>query len=350
MTWLPSGRCKALTTVLAVVFCAAAQGAGRSRDDRVQRLLDAYHAGRYDAVWAELASSRSFKEVRQGISDRKGVVAPETLAAFAIEASIVALQLPESERTRYGQETGLFEDACKIVRGLPDGGAFEAAWHAVALAVLDADFALGIDRDDHLGHIRGRLDEGMRTLAVARSPERGAWYFLLDVKSALQNDLDDSRVRRGRVNVREALEYFDRARRSQNVGTEAALRHGALLAEWSPGPSALDELLAVASEAAEPRLEYLALVHAGRLLQVLGRSEEARATLERAVAAYQMNRAAHLSLASLHFAANRRNEADRHVRQALEFDDWAADPWFDYFDGAWPELDVRLAAMREAVR
>jgi hypothetical protein len=63
-----------------------------------------------------------------------------------------------------------------------------------------------------------------------------------------------------------------------------------------------------------------------------------------------MNRAAHLSLASLHFAANRRNEADRHVRQALEFDDWAADPWFDYFDGAWPELDVRLAAMREAVR
>jgi tetratricopeptide (TPR) repeat protein len=337
-----------LGAVVVVASGYVSTPAPQAAQDPVDALFAAYVGGRYDAVWAELGRTEDWGDLRDAISGRRDVWPAEARAAFALEAAIVAQQTARRARNAYQDEVGLFKDACRMVRDLPPGGGFEAAWHEVALSLLAAPSA-GIDAGDHLEHIRDRMDPGRWALAAVGRREEQAWFFLTEVQPGA-NLLDDARVRRGRVNLRLVIEHLERAEAFENVRAQARLRRGALLAGWGESSEALEALLPVSGLTTDPRLRHLALVHAGRVLLADGERVRARQVLDEALALVPDSRAALLLLASLEFTENHRAEADHLTRLALASDHGQDDPWFSFFEADWRALPGRIAAMREALR
>lgn len=334
--------------VAGVVAFGASTPEAPSAQQSVDALFEAYRAGRYDAVWAELLRIDDWGELRDAIKAREGVWPAEARAAFALEAAIVAQQTAERVPNAYQDEVGLFKDACRMVRDLPPGSAFEARWHDVALSLLAMPSTAGIDVGDHLGHIRDRLDSGRWALAAVRPREESAWLFLFEIQPGA-NDLDDRGVRRARVNIRFVLDHLEEAATIEAIRAEAMLRRGALLAQWGEHERAVEVLEPVPGLTADVRLQHLAYFHLGRAYLAAGDHARARPALESAIRTQPDARSSLLLLASLEFAENHRAEADRLTRRALAVDA-ERDPWLTFFAAEAKLLPERLMALREGAR
>ena len=334
--------------VLGLVAAAGSVPARPGAQDPVDALFEAYRAGRYDAVWAQLATIDDWGALRDAIEERVDEWPAEARAAFTLEAAIVAQRTSRRVPNAYQDEVGLFKDACRMVRGLPPGSAFEARWHDAALSLLAMASTGGVDFGDHLDHIRDRMDPGRWALAAVRPREESAWMFLFDIQPGA-NDLDDGRLRSGRINIRLVLDHLEDAEKVESIRAEAMLRRGALLAQWGETERAMEVLRPIPDLTADARLRHLALLNLGRVHLARGDRTNARLVLDAAVTTLPDARSALLLLASLEFAENHRAEADRLTRQALAVDD-RDDPWLTFFDAESRLLPDRLAALREAVR
>lgn len=334
--------------VIGVVVLGVSTPQAPSAQGAVDTLFEAYQAGRYDAVWAQLSTTEDWGDLRDAIAAREGVWPAEARAAFTLEAAIVAQQTAERVPNAYQDEAGLFKDACRMVRDLAPGSIFEARWHGVALSLLAVPSTAGIDFGDHLGHIRDRLDPGRWALAAVRPREESAWRFLFEIQPGT-NDLDDRRVRRERVNIRFVLDHLEEAEGIEAIRAEAMLRRGALLAQWGEHERAVEVLEPVPGLTDDGRLQHLAFFHLGRAYLAAGDHERARPALEAAVRTQPAARSGLLLLASLEFAENHRAEADRVTRRALAADA-ERDPWLTFFAQEARLLPERLAALRELAR
>jgi tetratricopeptide (TPR) repeat protein len=343
-----------VAVVLLCVFPVQPHALTQSAQPSATDLFNLYLQKRFDQFSGQLALVGNFGDLRKDVG-RVGREWPaEATAAFLLEASDAASR-SNARPARSGPEIDLFEDACKIVRQLPPGGEFEAAWHAAALSALSAPYVLAYRIDGHLGHIRGRHDEGHVALIRAMPDERNSWREATRVQPTLAgpaqtNMYFEQRRRLGRAAMRDAVKLLEDASRHEDVRAEATLRQAGLLSLWDFHDEALPLLETASGLTEDPWLCYLMRVFAGRSLEALGRTAEAQSAYQEAVNLRAGGRTARLALASIVFSAGRHEQADRLVAEALSPSAQDSDPWVEFPNGDFRFFDARRTTLRERIQ
>lgn len=314
-------------------------------------LFKLYQTGAYADFARGLASIDDFEQLRRDLGRASRAWPLQPRAGFLLEVAVAAL---ESEARPDPDSPGarLFRAACADVRDLPAGSPFESIWNAAAIAVLDGPYAAGIDRDEHLGHVR-QVDDGMRALASARGPERAAWHYLTFVQpgTVLRPEGSGPRLEAGAKTVDSALARLRRAALIPVAEPEARLRLGALLAAAGDHQGAMTELGHLPDLTEDARLRYLALMFAASVFTETARLSEAHDLYAAAAQIDPTWTSPLLAVAALDFGGNQRAETDAAAETFLHRDRrHDADPWLGFADGQWPDLGRRLDAMRLALR
>lgn len=324
-------------------------------------LLDAWVAGREDALPAALYRREPLASLREALDDLRFAPADrrrrEQAAALALEAA----QLAGGSDTAAAFE--LLEWGCHLLRQDPVTTEAERLFHWGAAAVLEgltlpslvahADHALrrdfvrppqetsGVSLIPHAEHAARRFDQEPR-LELARA-----------VAVELQTFPDPRAKERlgqrdGNLFARLA-DRLNRAARFPEVRAEALTRLGLAHLRDSNPERALMYLDEAPSLTSDPWVLYLAHLFRGRALETLGRDAEAVEAFRASVAAVPGAQSAMLALGTALFRTGAREEASQ-VAWAATAVPTVADPWIGYGQADlrfWPEIRERL---REAVR
>ena len=147
-----------------------------------------------------------------------------------------------------------------------------------------------------------------------------------------------------------ALIKFDEALRHETNAPEAAVRRANVLLRLGRPSDALVALDHAPDAMPDQVLEYWKGLIRGRVLESLGRSDEAVAAYERALAIFPNAQSPHVALAVLHFRQGRRNDAEAWTGRSYALPNDAQDPIWSYWRGDHRFVALWLAELREAAR
>lgn len=357
--------CTVRTFLRHLCICAAAWAVVASTTHAqapptVLSMLDAYAAGRFDQVVADLERTEDFTPIldqfrRDGPewinsagadkADRRELIA----ATFALEAARAAIGRPWKLLLRVPSAPGIsligytlyweappliLEWACERLRARPTPHPAERWWQLAAIAVghrsEDFQFLVGTpfnsmiwnkqDEIEHLDHVEQRMPEEMRIqLAKAIAIE---WRW-----------------------PRDAIPAFLALVEHPDVGGEARVRLGVAQSRTGRHADAVTTLRRAEQETREPHLVYLARLFKGRSFEALKRTKDAEASYRSAVLTIPGAQAAANALAGLLAADGRRLDAQHVMGATLAASPLPDDPWRVYVHGDdrfWPYLIGRL--------
>lgn len=326
----------------------------------VLSMLDAYAAGRFDQVGADLKRTENFGPVLDQLrrdapawinsggaaqADRRELIA----ATFALEAARAAIGRPWKLWLRVPTAPGvnligytlyweapplILEWACERFRSRPTPHSAERWWQLAAISVghRSEDFQFLVaspfnsmiwnkqDEIEHLAHVEKRMPDEMRIqLAKAIAIE---WRWPGD-----------------------AIPAFLAIAEHPDVGGEARVRLGVAQSRTGRHADAVNTLRRAEQETREPHLVYLARLFRGRSLEALKRTRDAEAAYRSAVLTIPGAQAAANALAGLLAADGRRLDAQQVMGATLGTSPMPDDPWRVYMHGDdrfWPYLIDRL--------
>ncbi len=258
-----------------------------------------------------------------------------------------------------------------------DAAAFVQLWHRTAVGLLQG-FGDPGRVEEHVGDADRRADGHSSTarldarlvLARATAQERRCWDArpALDqpgtsidavIKAAGVTIADDPNgptkaareagVRTQGTCLHEALARFETAAGTDETHAEARVRGGWILFQQGRLPEAL-----VSLDAAEPRddrdLAYWLALFRGRVFDALGRSDDAAAAYQSAMALYPAAQSAGTGLALELVRLDRAPEADQVARGLRAAGASAPDPWSIYIDADRRFVDRWIEQLRKAIR
>ncbi|HUF47438.1 MAG TPA: hypothetical protein VMM93_06435 [Vicinamibacterales bacterium] len=357
-----------------VVLLAAATvvvgGRLGAHDLSVVGLLDRYAAGQYGAVVAELSGDVDFEDLleqlrRDGLSwieaggpaarDRRALVA----ATVALEAARAGAWR-EWKRTQrqppmcadngqcYQPPSVLYWEApplliewgCALLRQRETPSPAERWWQLAALAVAqrseDIQFLVG---DPHIGGVPGSAAIG-NTVDEIKHLEHVRPRFPDEARFLLAEG-----IARERAWADDAVAAFSSLTDHVDVGGEATMRLGALLARQRRHGDALDLFEKTESLTRDPYVIFLARYFTAQIHERERRASRAEAAYRGAAAAVPHAQSATIALAALVFRDGRRAEAQDLVARMLAAEPPPADPWRTFVhadDRFWPYLIARL--------
>ena len=154
-----------------------------------------------------------------------------------------------------------------------------------------------------------------------------------------------------RQNLDAAERYFRGSLKADPRNPETRVRLGHVVGRQGRHEEAIAELQQV-TNATDPRLAYYALLVLGREEEMLGRTDSARRSFERASALFPAAQSPRLALGRLFFPDGdpRRAEAALEPLFALGADEnRRLDPWWDYYGGIGRSSDRLLAQLYDLV-
>ena len=343
-----------------------------AREASVLQWLDAYRAGQYDRVVADLQLETNFKPILDQLKrDGAGWIAAagpaevqrrELVAAtFALEAARVGMRyewkrIQMQERVDDLQPLNvlywkppplLIEWGCQLFLKDATPRPIERWWQLAALAVAqraeDTQFLVGdpkigaakTDRDAGIaaGEIGNRADEIKHLDHVwERFPEEKR--FVLGQGIARDREWHDDAVKAYRALENDPI-----------VGGEALMRLGAMFMRLRNIPAALKALERAQTMTRDPYVVFLASYFSGQIYERQPNLELAEKEYRTAAAAVPHAQSATLALASILARDERRAEAQRLVREMLDAEPAPVDPWRRFVqadDRFWPLLIRKL--------
>ncbi len=354
-------------------FACLAGGWSAARALSVVGLLDAYAAGRFDIVVAELtADDVDFSDVLEQLG-RDGqawidATGPDLRGRRELVAATVALEAARAGAWRDWKRTQrqplmcadsgecyqppsllhweapplLIEWGCELFRRDTEPRPVERWWQLAALSVAerseDVQFLIGDpsigrgvgtaevgnveDEIKHLDHVTTRFPQEARFVLAQGIARDRAWPDeAAGVYQALEDDPD--------------------------VGGEAMMRLGALEMRRRDVDAALKRFDRAEEITRDPYVIFLARYFRGQVHQQRQRYDDAEAAYRGAVAAVPHAGSATVALAALVFRDGRRAEAQGLIEDMLAADPAPADPWREFVhadDRFWPLLIGRLRA------
>ena len=357
--------------ILAVVLGTCVTGGpARARSLSVVDLLDAYLAGRFDAVVQTLEGDVDFGDVlKQLRADGPAWIdaaSPEARARRELAAATFALEAARTGQWHEWKWTikqplmcskdGCFEPlnvlswkapplliewACERFRQETTPRPIERWWQLAALAVAqrseDAQFLVGDQRIGQgvaAGEI-GNLQDEIKHLdhVVPRFPAE--MRFLLAQGIARDREWTD-----------DALSVYGALRNDPDVGGEAMMRLGAMQLRQGRSSEALKSLERALTLTRDPYVVFLARYFTAKAHE-RALPKEAEAAYRGAVAAVPHAQSATVALAALLARDGRRAEAQQLVGDMLAANPPPPDPWRGFVhadDRFWPQLIARLRA------
>jgi tetratricopeptide (TPR) repeat protein len=147
-----------------------------------------------------------------------------------------------------------------------------------------------------------------------------------------------------------ALAMFDEALLHEANAPEAAVRRANVLLRLRRPAEALAGLDRVPDRRPDRILEYWKGLVRGRVLDALGRLDDAVGVYETAHAIFPLAPSPHVALAVLHFRQGRRNEALAWTERSYALPNHAQDPLWSYWRGDYRFAGTWLTELREATR
>jgi tetratricopeptide (TPR) repeat protein len=359
------------TTAAVAIVLSLSAATATGRQSESSTLLDRYLRGEFDAVVGAVEARDDLGAVLNDLKDNGArwidAGGPATrekrrlaAATLALEAARLGtrkewklrqrLPLPvdlykPGEFVRWYPAARLVEWGCALFREHAPSPQ-ERLWHLAALSVAeraqDYEFLAGAlvggsptgfdsainfqEEIEHLKHVRARFPREPRfelgaamatemiTFPDARSPQQARAAF-----TALQNDED--------------------------VGGEATMRLGYLLARLRDDSRAIEAFDKVEERTLDPWVLYLARYFKGQVHDRKIRPVEAERAYRGALAAVPGAQSASVALAALLFKSDRRSASSEIIRTMLETTPRPVDPWRQYPDADdrfWPELIAQL--------
>ena len=359
--------------LLALAALACLEGTRTdAREATVIEWLEAYRAGQFDRVVADLERETNFKPILDqlkrdgptwiaaagpGEVQRRELVA----ATFALEAARVGMRYEWKRIQLQDQMEGLrplnvlfwkpppllIEWGCELFRKDATPRPIERWWQLAALAVAqraeDTQFLVGdpkigaarIDRDAGIaaGEI-GNIDDEIKHLEHVwkRFPEEKR--FVLGQGIARDREWHEDAVTAYRALENDPI-----------VGGEALMRLGAMYMRLRKVPEALKALDKAQTVTRDPYVVFLANYFSGQIYERQPNLDLAEQYYRTAAAAVPNAQSATLALASILARRERRAEAQRLVRDMLDAEPAPVDPWRRFVqadDRFWPLLIRKL--------
>ena len=341
----------AFTAILALVLCIAPARAQRVALDEV---LGAYLGGDYEVIQRTFVRSLDFQE-RLRIDKPREL--ERWLGPWSRGKALLLLELARVSAGVAPQYVAVFAGAGRRyiarARGTDTGSNHSAdfvrVWHRAAVGLLqgasdparveehvaddpkDARFLLAraVAQERRCWGARPSLDqpavrvEGLLAIAGVGLPE--------DSVGPTKSERE-AIVTKHRVCLREALSRFEAASKVEDVAAEARVRGGWTLLQDGYYSEALEWL-----DAAKPHddrdLEYWHGLFRGRVLEAIGRYQDAVDAYRAALELYPRAQSAGLGLAVALMRLDRTKEADEIARSVREGGVMAPDPWMHYAQG-----------------
>jgi tetratricopeptide (TPR) repeat protein len=360
---------RAIPGTLLVAILLSGTGAKPTYVNSIDDAFRAYSAGDYagaaGSLRDQLKSREGLEEFRRLLSRRVDVWPAPSAAAFALEASVVAVA---ARPNRPGVIVEILEAGCRRLRSTKGNSIFELRWHLAGLAFfLGPGSSLrgyGVEDPNPVGvlalhpHLRHaierfptdvdlRLDWG--TIQEVRAH---VWLYTWAVTGAGRrrggSTPPRSDLQRGWLQA--AATAFEAVRSDPKVGIEATLRLGRV--KWLQGESenALGLWAELERPALDPSIRYLIQIFRGRALTDLARRRDAEAAYRKALGLLPNRQSASIPLAALLYSTGDTEQAAQLVEAMLNSPDPPDDPWPEYLEpghAVWPS---RLDAMRRELR
>jgi VWFA-related protein len=307
----------------------------------VQALADAYDRGAYDSIQKTLAQSTTVANTIRGfrMSDSPWPNDPRRTAVFALELAFAGLRNESTDaRDEGGRLLGEYHVRVRQPAGADE---FECAWFITESAALEGLF----------------LPESALLFiprALQRCPASGRLHLAYAFVSEQQW------LRGGLTPAQEldVAQRYERAMTFPETEAEARVRAARFLYSLGQFDRALSVLTAAtpassspsssSASAADNELQYLSHLVRGKILQALGRSDDAAASFRAALAAWPGAQSARVALMTLLVNRGDREAAGTLADAAQTAADDQYDPWWTYWLGdfrAYPALLDRLRGM-----
>jgi hypothetical protein len=364
--------------VLALVL-AACLGAPRTsaRGASVVEWLDAYRAGQFDRVVADLERETNFKPILDQLKrDGPGWIAAagpaevqrrELVATtFALEAARIGMRYEWKRiqmQERFSAPGGpdiqplnvlywnspplLIEWGCELFRKDATPRPIERWWQLAALAVAqraeDTQFLVG---DPKIGAAKTDRDAGVVAGEIGNIADEikhleHVWKRFPEEKRFVLGQ----GIARDREWHEDAVQAYRALENDPIVGGEALMRLGAMYMRLRKIPEALKALDKAQSVTRDPYVVFLASYFSGQIYERQPNLDLAEKYYRTAAAAVPNAQSATLALASILARDERRAEAQRLVREMLEAEPAPVDPWRRFVqadDRFWPLLIRKL--------
>ena len=277
--------------------------------------------------------------------------ARRAVASFALEAAAARLDAGDIPGAR-----SLVEWGCARVRAHEAADDFDIAWHAAALTIAES-WLDPVALESHVKHARAQLpDDPFLTLAWAVAAEQRASPLLVgrSIPAPVNPTADQENQARNRAIATrlmdDALARFAVAAANPSTAADARMRTARVRLALDQPQEALAGLADLESKTREGWTVYLARLFRGQALERLGRPDEAVASFRAALTVGPGGQTATMSLATLLYRRDQRDEAETLVQLLLAETDPISDPWWTYWAGSGRLWTSRLAAMRELLQ
>lgn len=345
-------------------------------------MLDAYKAGKFSNVVAELETDLDFKELLKQLEEQGPgwlhAGGPEERQARELVAATFALEAARADQWREwkfiwkqrpicpGDAGGsadskggciqplsvlewkppplLIEWACKLMRREATPRPIERWWQLAALAVAqrseDAHFLVG---DPSIGAGRGSAEID-NSKAEIKHLEHVRQRFPEEMRFVLAEG-----IARDRFWPEDAVSAYGALANDPAVGGEAMMRLGVMRAQRNNAAEALEHFDRAEYMTRDRYVIYLSKYFRGRIAERQQKSDEAETAYRAAVAAWPHGQSATMSLASLLFRAGRRADAQELTGAMFAVNPPAIDPWREYVHADFRFWPILIRKLREEI-
>jgi tetratricopeptide (TPR) repeat protein len=363
--------------LLVVIATSAATLLAGQAPAPIAAIITAYAEGRHDEAVGQAASIDDFGRLRLWfVREAPAWVASEPALAPQRRAAAAALLLELAHarlETDWGRLSDLVEFTCVGLRAAGPASPFELAWHRASIALagrarmrlwLLGEYAQLPHQPPRRRPPSKEPDPYPRHLvhALERFPDDShlrlaqivAWTWGRDAEPVRNQSLEESPLVRTWPRTRtppqaEAIIALQALVDDPQVGAEALVRIGHAHLTMDDHAAALAALERAQRRDADTAIRYLSFFSAGRVLEALGRTEDAMAQYAKALDIVPNAESATVAIGSLQFVRDDREAAIARLNQVFDRAAAGPDPGRLVGYGSfihWPEL---LQAMRAAI-
>jgi tetratricopeptide (TPR) repeat protein len=300
----------------------------------VQPFADAFDRGDYVALHTQLNEAKDLANVVRAVRTTDGLWPDNSRrqAVFALELSLAALR----HENGFAREQGLrlLAEYTARVRQPRGADAFECTWLWAEVAGLG-------------GLFRPNTAIAFVNRAVQRCPDEPRLRL---AEAIIAEQQWASSGQPAGAEVADLLRRYEAAMKFSETALEARVRAASLLSRTGGARQALALLEGGEHTSPDPYVRYLADLMRGRVLHLLGRTDDAIAVLRSTLATWPAAQSARVALMALLLHRGDRQEAATLAEavQTAPADEF--DPWSTYWYGDFRAYPSIIASLRELAR